>query len=87
MKVTCISGKKAFDTQTIAEDVLIELWTKNEYVESHAPVSVYRCEDCGFYHLTSRGPMNEKLAQYLSSGKLKLDKEANRWLDKFRNKR
>jgi hypothetical protein len=47
---------------------------------------VYRCDDCGLYHLTSKGPMNDRLAQYLSSSKLKLNKEANRWLDKFKNK-
>jgi hypothetical protein len=86
MTTKCVSGKKAFDTQALAEDVLIELWTRNEYVENHAPVAIYKCDGCGLYHFTSRGPMNEKLAQYLASGKMKLNKEANRWLDKFRNK-
>jgi len=84
--IKCSSGKRIFNTEAMAEDVLIELWTKNDYVENHAPVSVYQCEDCGFYHLTSRGPMNEKLAVYLAGNKSKLNKEAYRWLEKFRKK-
>lgn len=80
----CISGKKMFASQQIAEDVLIELWSKNEYVEGHAPVSVYKCEDCGYFHLTSRPPMSESLSSALRSGKIKLNREANKWLDKFK---
>jgi hypothetical protein len=82
----CSTGKKTYATETIAEDVLIELWTRFEYNENSAPLAVYKCDDCGLYHLTSRGPMNNKLAQYLSSNKAKLNKEANKWLDKFKNK-
>jgi hypothetical protein len=82
----CSTGKKVYDTQLIAEDVLIDLWTRFDYVQNHAPVSVYRCDDCGYYHLTSKGPMNDRLSAYLSSNKLKLNKEANRWLDKFKKK-
>jgi hypothetical protein len=82
----CTSGKRVYDSQAIAEDVLIELWTKNDYAENQAPIAVYKCEDCGLYHLTSRGPINESLSKYLASGKLKLNKEANRWLDKFKNR-
>lgn len=82
----CISGKRTFDTEAIAEDVLVELWTRNEYAESYGPIAVYKCEDCGRYHLTSRSPMNEKLKSYLASRQSKLNKEANRWLDKFKKK-
>lgn len=80
----CVSGKKMFASQQIAEDVLIELWSKNEYVERHAPVSVYKCEDCGYFHLTSRSPMSESLSSALKSGKIKLNREANKWLDRFK---
>jgi hypothetical protein len=82
----CISGKKVFATQQIAEDVLLELWTKNNYTSNHSPIAVYRCDDCGFYHLTSRPPTNERLAAYLNSSKFKLDKEANKWMNKFKNR-
>jgi hypothetical protein len=75
-----------FSSREVAEDVLIELWTKNHYVSEHAPIAVYQCDDCGNYHLTSRGPMSEKLSAALTSGKIKLQREANKWLDKFNRK-
>lgn len=75
-----------FFTQQQAEDALIELWTKHEYVEGHAPITVYRCEDCGQYHFTSKGTMNEKLSKAIHSGKIKLEREANKWLDKFKDR-
>jgi hypothetical protein len=86
MNSKCISGKRQFSSEQLAEDVLIELWSKNNYIENHAPIAVYRCDDCGLYHLTSRGPMNEKLSTYLKSDRSKLDKEASKWIDKFRNR-
>lgn len=75
-----------FASVELAEDVLIELWTKNDYTDNNAPIAVYKCEDCGYYHLTSRGPMNSKLASLIGSDKFKIMKEANRWLDKWKKK-
>ena len=82
----CVSGKKMYSTQEIAEDVLIESRSKFEYTRGTGPIAVYRCDDCGYYHLTSKGPMNEKLSQYMASGKINLDQEANRWLNKFKKR-
>lgn len=73
-----------FSSQQIAEDVLIELWSKNEYASGHGPIGVYKCDDCGYYHFTSQGPMNERLSEALSTGKLKLLREANKWLNKMK---
>jgi hypothetical protein len=86
MSDRCITGKKMFASQQMAEDVLIELWSKNEYVSGHAPIAVYKCDDCGQFHFTSRGPMNEKLSEAISSGKIKLHREANKWSDKWKRK-
>lgn len=82
----CITGKKIYLTQGVAEDVLIDTQSKFEFTSGNGPIAVYRCDDCGYYHLTSRGPMNERLAKFISDGKLNLQKEANRWLDKFKYK-
>ena len=82
----CPSGKIIYDTEILGEEALIELWTKNDYASNQGPMNVYRCDDCGFFHMTSRGPMNSKLAQYLSSDKGKINKEASKWLEKFKKK-
>lgn len=82
----CISGKRVYATQQIAEDVLIEAWTRYNYNGNTGPVSVYQCDDCGNYHLTSRGPMNERLAKALGEGKIRQEKEARRWEERFKRR-
>jgi hypothetical protein len=82
----CISGKRMYSSQQVAEDVLIESWTRFDYTSGNGPVSVYQCEDCGQFHLTSKGPMNERLAKALSDGKIQRQKEADRWLDKLKRR-
>lgn len=80
----CVSGKRVYASEQIAEQVLIEAWTRYDYKANDGPVAVYQCEDCGQYHLTSSGPMNEKLANALAEGKISKQKEARHWEDKFR---
>jgi hypothetical protein len=82
----CPSGKRIFESESFAEEALIELWSKNEYVAESAPQAVYKCDDCGNFHLTSRGPMNSKLQEAIKSGKIKLNREANKWLNKINRK-
>jgi hypothetical protein len=82
----CVSGKKMYATREVAEDVLIETHTRFEFPPNGGPVSVYQCEDCGEFHLTSRGPMNEKLSKALADGKIGRQKEADRWMNKLKNK-
>lgn len=83
---SCPTGKIVYGSASIAEDVLIELWSKNEYNTASAPVGVYRCDECGFFHLTSKGVMNEKLSAAITSGKIKRQREAGRWEDKFKKR-
>jgi hypothetical protein len=83
---SCSTGKIVYASIAIAEDVLIELWSKNEYNPASAPIAIYRCDDCGLYHLTSKGPMNEKLSAAISSGAIKRQREAKRWEDKLKKR-
>jgi hypothetical protein len=82
----CVSGKKMYATQEQAEDVLIHAWSTYEYAPGRGPVAVYKCDDCRQFHLTSSGEMNPRLAEQIRDGKIKLQKEANRWLDKFKKR-
>jgi hypothetical protein len=82
----CITRKKMFATQDIAEEVLLEAWTKYRYSAGHGPLAVYRCDDCGQFHLTSSGEMNPKLAQHLQEGKIQLRQEADKWLSKIKKR-
>ena len=81
----CPSGKRIYHSKQLAEDALLELWSKNDYKHG-GPINIYQCEDCGNFHMTSKGLVNNRLAQYLSDNRSRIDKEANRWLDKIKHK-
>jgi hypothetical protein len=85
--IKCVSGKKAYATAEIAEDVLIETHTRFDYTSNNGPIAFYKCDDCGYYHLTSKGVMNQKLAEQLASGKIRRQKEADQWLKKIKKNR
>lgn len=82
----CVTGKKMYPTMEIAEDALIEARTQFEYKANQGPIGVYVCDDCGYYHLTSQGKMNDRLAAQLKDGKINLQKEANQWIDKLKQR-
>ena len=82
--INCVSNKKVYSTREMAEEALIQAHIQFDFAKGNGPVAVYKCDDCGYYHLTSKGAMNEKLINEIKSGKVGLHKEANRWLDKFK---
>jgi hypothetical protein len=84
--VNCITKKKSYRSREIAEDALIEAWISFDYQRGNGPVAVYQCEDCGEFHLTSTGPMNERLTKAIDSGLIKRQKEANQWTSKFKKR-
>lgn len=83
---SCITGKRMYSSLEIAEDALIEAWTRYDYAPNNGPIAVYNCTDCGAFHLTSKGIMNEKLFRYIKEGKIDRQKEADRWLNKIKKK-
>jgi hypothetical protein len=85
--IKCVTQKKVYLTQELAEEALLGARTRFEYTTGQGPVAVYRCEDCGYFHLTSKGPVNATLAQHLKDGKIDREKQANEWLNKMKHKR
>jgi hypothetical protein len=82
----CISHKRIYQTHQLAVDALINARTHFDYAPNAGPIAVYQCEDCGYFHLTSKGEINETLAKHLKDGKIQLEKEANRWLHKLKKR-
>jgi hypothetical protein len=83
---SCPSGKIAYSSSAMGEDALVDLWSRNDYAPGNAPVAVYRCDDCGLYHLTSKGQMSEALSEAINSGKIQKQREAKRWEDKLKKR-
>lgn len=82
----CPTHKRVYNSQDSAVSALIDAHTRFDYARDQGPVAVYKCEECGYYHLTSQGKMNETLEKHLVDGKIKLQKEADRWLNKLNRK-
>lgn len=85
--IKCASQKKIYSTQEQAEEALLGAHTRFNYAEGRGPVAVYKCDDCGYFHLTSKGPVNATLAQHLKEGKIDRQKLADEWLNKLKHKR
>jgi hypothetical protein len=84
--IKCLSHKRVYLTKEMAETALLEARARYTYGNRTGPVAVYHCEDCGQYHLTSSGAVNEKLAEAQLSGTLKRQQVAQEWLDKLKHK-
>ena len=83
----CTTGKRVYLTELLAEDALIEAHIHFDYRAGGGPIAIYQCDDCGQYHLTSRGPMNVPLAKQLANGTISKQKQAKRWQDKFKGRK
>jgi hypothetical protein len=75
-----------YPSEAIAEEALLAAWTTYTYKQGDGPIAVYRCEDCGEYHLTSRGPINPRLAKSLENGEITRLKDSETWMSKFNKK-
>lgn len=83
---SCPTGKRGYLSYELAEEALIGAHVAYNYVKGSGPVGVYQCDDCGQYHLTSKGTINKRLDQMLKDGTLKKNKEANWWEQKWKGK-
>lgn len=84
--IKCSSQKRVYQSHELAVEALIEARTRFEYAPSSGPIAVYQCEDCGYYHLTSKGKMDPRLEKLLKDGNIKLQKEADRWLSRLKKR-
>jgi hypothetical protein len=83
--IKCVTQKKIYHTEEPAEEALLGAHIRFDYAPGHGPISIYRCDDCGYFHLTSRGPMSTSLALQLKRGKIDRQKEADAWEKKLKH--
>lgn len=80
----CVTGKKMFSTKELAEEALIAVHSHYQMREGMGPVAVYKCDDCGSWHFTSKGPANPKLQSGEAQNQIAIQAEADFWERKFR---
>lgn len=80
----CASGKKLYLSEDMAIEALKDIWIRTDFTAGGGPVGVYGCGDCGHFHLTSKGEMNVKLKDYLTTADYRARHRAAGWERKFR---
>lgn len=80
----CSSGKRAYGSESLAVEALIEAHIQFNYRSGSGPVSIYLCDECGQYHLTSKGLMNERLTAALKDGTIARQRAAVQWQERFK---
>jgi nuclear transport factor 2 (NTF2) superfamily protein len=73
-------GKRAYNSESLALDALIEAKIR---FEQNTSVTVYQCQDCGEWHLTSKGLMHPRLEAALRDGSIAKDRRAFHWQRKL----
>lgn len=80
----CVSGKRSYPTKELAEEALLENWSRNYHNSQSGPINVYQCDDCGEYHFTSKGEINPILQSEDNIKRINRSREANFWEGKFK---
>ena len=84
MSAACVTGKVMYESAHDAEEALLGAWIRNNYREGSGPRAIYQCHDCGRFHFTSQGEMNDFLREKIESGYVATQKRAREWEDRLR---
>lgn len=81
----CVTGKRQFDSKEQAEEGLIAARSRFVFRDNSGPVAVYQCDDCGDWHLTSKGSQSDLLKDPDIKKSIDEQHEADYWIRKFRH--
>lgn len=73
--------KRSYLSEEMAVTALLEVRSR---FELNSSVTVYCCENCGQWHLTSRGSIHPRLEKSLQSGEIKRRRETEHWERKLK---
>lgn len=82
----CPTHKVVYQSLSLAEDALVDAWIRNNYKIGSGPVNVYQCDDCGHFHFTSKGNMNDRLKNELDNGSIAKNNRAFELEGKWRRR-
>ncbi len=82
--MSCVTGKRQYDTEQQALDGLISARSKAFFRENSGPINVYECDDCGAWHLTSKGAQHPILSDAGIQKNIKDQHVSDYWERKLR---
>lgn len=86
MKQTCPSGKRLYLHEALAIDALVEANVQLPVGPNRGPVTIYQCDLCGYYHLTSQGQIHPQLEKLINEGTFAKMKRAAEWEKKLKKR-
>ncbi len=77
----CPSRKIIYYNEQEAKEALIKLHVK---YQNSSTRTFYKCSQCGYFHLTSSGEIDDTLKQAQQTGRIDQLSEADYWIRKLR---
>lgn len=75
----CTSGKRIYESESLAEEALIQNHIFNNYRAGEGPRNFYPCEDCGYWHFTSKGEKHFLFSDPDILKRIKDERRSNYW--------
>ena len=75
----CVSGKRIYESESLAVEALIQNHVFNNYRVNEGPINVYECRDCMQWHFTSKGHKHPTLEDPATLRTIEREKRAYNW--------
>lgn len=75
----CISGKRIYESESIAIAALIQNHIRNNYRKNEGPINIYNCLDCNRWHFTSKGEKHPLFDDQETMRTIEQEKRAHNW--------
>ncbi|MDH5608232.1 MAG: hypothetical protein OEY56_02025 [Cyclobacteriaceae bacterium] len=79
-----VSHKVCYDSETLAEEALIQHHARQHHVPGRGPVNIYLCDHCDGWHFTSKGEPHPSLSRPDVQERIRKEREGNYWERKLR---
>ncbi|MCB0495565.1 MAG: hypothetical protein KDC79_05490 [Cyclobacteriaceae bacterium] len=80
--MNCSSKKVCYSSPEEVREALLQARSKYR----NGPVSFYKCEFCGAFHLTSKGNLDESVLSDENIKRIERESEARTWEERFKKK-
>lgn len=84
--MNCTTGKRIFYSKELAEEALIANHQRFHHREGQGPINVYECHECGNWHFTSKGDINDLLKDPAIKSEINQQRQAMDWEKRFKKR-
>ncbi len=82
--MNCVTGKRCFVTESLGVEALIQNHIRNDYRKGEGPKNIYECQECGYWHFTSKGAEHEVFSDEEILKRIRTERQGFQWERKMR---